>query len=322
MKLLFRLILFLILLVVVVGVVGYLWIDSIAKAGVEKGGTYALGVETRVESLSLSPFRGTMKMGGLNVANPQGFSSPHLMHSGTFDVEVEPGSLFDETIVVKKFELDGLDLHVEQKLPKSNVSVILDNLKRLGGESAEPKTEEPEEGKKVKVDRITIRNVAATFHLPTGPVKLGPLKVEVPVIEMTEVTSDNADGVVVSELVARIVPAVIAAVLEKGQGVVPPDVLNGLRGDLSSLTQALGGQTQKLVQNVQGEIQKVLGKGAGGILGDPNQAAGEIGKKVGGALEGLLGGKKDPNAAEDDEEKKKKPGGLLDGLLGGKKDGQ
>jgi len=321
MKLLFRLIVVLILLVVVVGVVGYLWIDSLAKAGVEKGGTYALGVETRVESLSLSPFSGTMKMGGLNVANPQGFTSPHLMHSGTFDVEVEPGSLFDETIVVKKFELDGLDLHVEQKLPKSNVSVILDNLKRLGGEGAEPKAEEPEEGKKVKVDRITIRNVAATFHLPTGPVKLGPLKVEVPVIEMTEVTSDNAEGVVVSELVGRIVPAVIAAVLEKGQGVVPPDVLNGLRGDLSSLTQVLGGQTQKLVQNVQGEIRKVLGEGAGGILGDPNQAVGEIGKKVGGALEGLLGGKKDANATKDDEKKKKKAGGLLEGLLGGKKEG-
>jgi hypothetical protein len=322
MKLLFRLIVVLIVLVVVVGVVGYLWIDSLAKAGVEKGGTYALGVETRVESLSLSPFRGTMKMGGLNVANPQGFTSPHLMHSGTFDVEIEPGSLFGETIVVKKFELDGLDLHVEQKLPKSNVSVILDNLKRLGGEGAEPKTDKPEEGKKVKVDRITIRNVAATFHLPTGPVKLGPLKVEVPVIEMTEVTSDNADGVVVSELVGRIVPAVIAAVLEKGQGVVPPDVLNGLRGDLSSLTQVLGGQTQKLVQDVQGELQKVLGKGAGGILGDPNQAAGGIGKKVGGALEGLLGGKKDANSTQDDEKKKKKAGGLLEGLLGGKKEGE
>ncbi|HUU23207.1 MAG TPA: hypothetical protein VM389_11800, partial [Phycisphaerae bacterium] len=191
-KLLVRGIVVLLVLVIVLGIVGYILLDVIAKKGVEEGGTYALGVQTRLNSLSLSPFSGTLAMDGLNVANPAGYKSPHLMHSGTFDLEVVPSSILDDTIQVRKFELNGLSLNVEQKgLGKSNISEVLDNLKRLGGEEKpDEKKPEEEKGKKVKVDRIVIRNVSATFHLPA----INPLSVKVPEIKLENITSDNAEG--------------------------------------------------------------------------------------------------------------------------------
>jgi len=290
MKTLLRVVLVLVVLLIVVGVVGYIWIDSIAKAAIEKGGTYALGVDTTVADVSLSPVGGTMKIEGLKVANPAGFQGSHLMQSGTFDLAMVAGSLLDDTIQVNKFELDGLSLSVEQTLQKNNISVILDNLKRFESDDepsdkkpSEPKREKDDDGKKVKIDLITIRNVEATFRLPVG----NPVTVKVPEVTVKDVTGDNAEGVAVSELIARVLPAVLAAVLEQGKGVVPGDLLNTLNGDLNGLAAAVGGQLQQLITNAQGDVRKAVADKLG-------KAGDDVKKTVGGALDGLLGGKKKP----------------------------
>ena len=278
-KLLVRLVLAVVVLVVVAGVVGYLWLDTIAKEAVQRGGTYAMGVDTTVDKVSLRPFAGQLQMQGLNVANPKGFNGAHLMQTGTFELELVPSSLMDKTIVLKKFELDGLDMYIDQQMPRSNISVIMDNLKKLGDEK--PKDQKPSEGKNYRVDLITIRNVVAHVKVLAGP----ELTIKIPEIQLKNVTGDNAAGVALPVLVARILPAILAAVLEQGKGVLPPELAAALRGDVSALTAQLGGQAQQMVKGVQGEI----GKTVGSVLGkDANQPK----TPGGGLLDGILGGKK------------------------------
>jgi hypothetical protein len=278
-KLLVRLVLAVVVLVVVAGVVGYLWLDTIAKEAVQRGGTYAMGVDTTVNKVSLRPFAGQLQMQGLNVANPKGFNGAHLMQTGTFELELVPGSLMDKTIVLKKFELNGLDMYIDQQMPRSNISVIMDNLKKLGDEK--PKDPKPSEGKNYRVDLITIRNVVAHVKVLAGP----ELTIKIPEIQLKNVTGDNAAGVALPVLVARILPAILAAVLEQGKGVLPPDLAAALRGDVSAVTAQLGGQAQQMVKGVQGEI----GKTVGSVLGkDANQPK----TPGGGLLDGILGGKK------------------------------
>jgi len=300
-KLLVRLVLAVVVLVVVAGVVGYLWLDTIAKEAVQRGGTYAMGVDTTVDKVSLRPFAGQLQMQGLNVANPKGFNGAHLMQTGTFELELVPSSLMDKTIVLKKFELDGLDMYIDQQMPRSNISVIMDNLKKLGDEK--PKDQKPSEGKNYRVDLITIRNVVAHVKVLAGP----ELTIKIPEIQLKNVTGDNAAGVALPVLVARILPAIVAAVLESGKGVLPPELAMALRGDVSALTAQLGGQAQQMVKGVQGEI----GKSLKGVLPvDPNGIGGTVGKLLGGAA-------KDAN--KDANQPKTPGGGLLDGILGGKK---
>lgn len=278
-KLLVRLVLAVVVLVVVAGVVGYLWLDTIAKEAVQRGGTYAMGVDTTVNKVSLRPFAGQLQMQGLNVANPKGFNGAHLMQTGIFELELVPGSLMDKTIVLKKFELNGLDMYIDQQMPRSNISVIMDNLKKLGDEK--PKDQKPSEGKNYRVDLITIRNVVAHVKVLAGP----ELTIKIPEIQLKNVTGDNAAGVALPVLVARILPAILAAVLEQGKGVLPPDLAAALRGDVSAVTAQLGGQAQQMVKGVQGEIGKTIG----GVLGkDANQPK----TPGGGLLDGILGGKK------------------------------
>jgi hypothetical protein len=295
-KLLVRLVLAVIVLVIVVGVGVYLYLDTLAKEAVQRGGTYAMDVKTTVDSVSLHPFAGQLQMKGLKVANPKGFTGAHLMQTGTFELELVPGSLMDKTILIKKFELDGLDMYIDQKMPMSNIAVIMDNLKKLAG-GEKPKDEKPSEGKKVKIDLITIKNVVAHVKVLVGP----ELTIKVPLIELKNVTGDNAAGVALPELMARIVPAVLAAVLESGKGVLPADLLNNLQGSVSAVTAQLGGQAQEMVKGVQSQVGNAL---KGVLPVDANSIGGTVGNLLG-------GGAKDAN--------KPKAPGLLDGILGGKK---
>jgi len=255
-RLVLRIVLVGLLLLVAAIVAVLVMIDPIAKTGLENAAGSALGVETRVDELSLSLLRGRLTINGLRVSNPQGFTSSHLMRSGRFRLELEPLSVFTRTVRLRRFELDGLDVNIEQTALGNNVSKIMDNLKRFG--KTDQKTQGP--GKKVRVDRILIRNVVAHFHLLPQLAASGTVTVTVPEIELTDVTSDSVQGVLVGELVSRLVPAILASIIEQSKGVVPAEFLTGLKGQLTGLTETLGEDAARLVKQA-GQLDKALGKG-------------------------------------------------------------
>ncbi len=269
-KIIFKIILAVLLILVILIGIGWTMIDSLVKAGVEKGGSFALGVETTVNDIDLSILKSRLVMDGLKIANPKGFETPHLMDSGRFDVEVKIPSLITETIELKKFELDGLDVNIEQKLTGNNISKVMANLKRFG--SGEEEDEERAKGRKLSVDRVVIKNVVAHIHLAG----LGEKTIKMPEIELTGVTSDNAKGIVLSELTGRIVTAVLAAIVENRQGTMPDLLASNLTADIIGATQAIG--ASELVEQVGGEIGSALREAAETKLGE--------------VLEGLTGEKK------------------------------
>jgi len=291
MRKLLRLAVLLAILVVVVVAVGWYYIDALAKAGVERGATYALGVPTTVNGVKVGLLGGTVRIDGLNVANPEGFTTPHLMRAGRFDLAVRAGSLFSDTIEVNRFELTDLDLHIEQKLGSSNISTVLDNIKAKAGKPA-PEGEKAEAaGKKVKADRIVVRNVSAHIQLlPVGG-QASTLDVEVPEIILENVTSDEADGVAVAELTRRLIPAILTAVIGKARDVAPGANLDWLAADVGATVNALGGRARDLVEQA--------GQGAGKVLENIFKLpGGEGGKEGGGLLDGLFKKKDEAGAGE------------------------
>jgi hypothetical protein len=188
-----------------------------------------------------------LQIDGLHISNPEGFTVPHFMEFGSMEIDLEPASLLKETIVLESFELDGLEVNIEQKLLDNNVKQILDNLKRFkrDGEEKEPG------GRKVKVDSLRIRNVVARFHLVPRLIQPQELRVEVPDIELTDVTSDGTKGVVIAELVARIVPAILAGVLESSEGKVPGGVLRDLRAKISDFGGALSDRIGEFADQIR-----------------------------------------------------------------------
>jgi hypothetical protein len=258
-------------LVVAALVVLWLALDWIAESAIEHGATYALGVPTTVGDVDLSLLGGEVTIRELAVANPEGFQTPHMMRLDRLNVRVRPGSLMEDAVEVEQFVIEGLDVYIEQKIGKSNVSVILGNLEKFGTEGGGEKKEAG--GKKLKVGHVQIRNVVAHVQvLPIGG-QTSTLTVKVPEILLDDVTSDSGGGVVIAELAARLVPAVLAAILEKGKGVLPDDLAKDLGDGVGRTAQALGTGAGRLVNQV--------GKGVGGAL-----------KGLGKPLERFLPGRK------------------------------
>src|SRR5262245_37914607 len=128
MKKLFKLVILLIVLVFVVGLGAFFYIDTIAKAAIEKGSTLALGVQTKLNSAKLRILDGQLIMSGLDVANPSGFESKHFLNLKDGDVAVTLGSLDDDVVEVPHLLLSDVDVNLEKKSGKSNYQIILDNL--------------------------------------------------------------------------------------------------------------------------------------------------------------------------------------------------
>ncbi len=276
-----RIVLGLVIVLVVIVLVALGMIDSLAKRGVESGATYALGVETTVDELDLSLIGGSLRMDGLKIGNPEGYQTPHMMKSGRFDLAVRIGSVFSETVELSRFELDGLEVNIEQKLMTNNISEVLENLKRF--ESEAPAEKEP--GKRVKIDRVLIKNVVANVQV-AGMGEAGRLSVKIPTIELENVSSDNADGIPISELTARLVMAVMAAVVENGGDIIPADTLKAISGGVSGLATAIGGNAADLAKQATDSAAEAIKEQAGKLTEEAEKVGETLKKGLGDLLKG------------------------------------
>lgn len=310
-----KLILIIAVLLVLLLIAGVLFalsqINAIAKTGIEKGSTYALGVNTTVASVNIGLFSGTFSMNGLNVANPQGYPGPHFLKLGNGSVAVSLASLNQPTIEVPTFSLSDLDVRLEKTDGAANYQVILDNLGRLSsGKPADPNQPAPTgDEKKLVINELTLRNIKVHVDLlkPAGAIgdvvgKATAIDIPIKEIKLTNVgktgTGVGGTGVTVSQLSSIIVQAVLAAVAENGAGVLPADLLGDLKGKLGNLDglkglgmQAVGGVTEKAT-----EAAKQVTEGAKEAVKDATKKGEEAVKKgeeaVKKGLENLLPGKK------------------------------
>jgi uncharacterized protein involved in outer membrane biogenesis len=293
--------------VAVIGIV--LLAGSLARAGIEAGATYALGVKTTLGSARVGVFSGQFGMSGLNVANPQGFPASHFLTLGDAGVAVSLTSLTKDIIRVPTFSLDSLDVNLERKGGTANYDVILMNLQKLSGPK-DPNAPKPapskDGGKRLVIDELTITNVKVHADVP-GVGDLTGSKVDVPIkeIKLRNVgktgTGVAGSGVTVGELTSIIVQAVFAAVIENGGNLLPKDMLNDLGGQLKQLdglvnvgvevggkavdvakdigqhAAQVGQEAAKTVEGAAKEAEKTLkgiGEGVGGILGGDKKKKG------------------------------------------------
>lgn len=292
MKFLIKAILVIVLLVVIGVAAALFFVDRLARNGVEQGATYALGVPTTLRAADVRIMAGEFTMGGLNVANPEGFTTPHFMTLNDGEVAVTLASLREDVVELPRLELTGIDVNLEKKGGKSNYNVILENLKRFEEKDPPP---DQQAGKKFMIRQVVVRDVTA--HVDVLPVGGELTRLELPIDEITleDVGSDTDGGMLMSELSGTIIKAIFAGILKKGGDLLPDDLLNDLGGALEDL----GGIGQFGVE-VAGQALGEIGKGAGEVLEGVGNVGGEVGKGAGEALKGvgeglggLLGGDKD-----------------------------
>jgi uncharacterized protein involved in outer membrane biogenesis len=290
---------FLLVLLVIGGLVyAVMSINALAKKGIEAGGSYALGVPTTVDSVSIGLLSGKASLANLNVANPAGYPAPHFLKLGSGSVAVSLGSVQQDVIEIPTFSLDAIDVRLERKGDAGNYQKILDNLKSVSGSGSAPAPSSsggPE--KRFVVRDLTITNVRVELDMlgaggAVGEALNSATKIPVTIdkIELKNVGKTGegvaGSGVTMGQLASIIVQAVLSAAAEKGGGLFPADVLGDLNGRLANLGglknlgMAVGGQAVGALKKAEEAVKGVAEEGKKAI---------EDAKK---GLEGLLPGKK------------------------------
>lgn len=269
--------------IILVFVVALFWIDSIAKTAIERGGTYAMGVKTTVDSADVGIFSGTFGMTKLNVANPTGFDGPHFFNLGSGSVSANLGSINSDVIEVPKLTLEGVKVNLERTSKGSNYQAILDNLKKF--ESKEPAAKKEAEGKKFVVKELVVRDVEVRVQA------LGLPAVTVPIHEIKLNNVGTAEGgMTMGQITGVVVKAILATAAEAGGDIIPGDVLGELKGGLAQLEGV--GKFGVEVIGKAGESAQKLAEGLSKIGEDAGEAVKKGAEGVIKGIEGLIPGKK------------------------------
>lgn len=277
------------LVVLIIGAVALVVVsvNSVAKAGIEKGGTYALGVKTTLGSASVGLLSGKFGLSKLEVTNPEGYGKPHFLTLGQGDVAVDYKTLQQDTVELPLLALSDITASLEKKEGKANYAVILDNVKKNTGSGGEPKPQPSgAKEKKFVIKDMSIKNVKVHLDM-LGAGGLMSFDVPIDEIKLKNVgqtgTGVSGTGVTMGELAGIIVQAVLAAAVEKGGSIFPGDVLGDLQGSLASL-----GGLKDMGFEAVGEVAK-LGEEAKKAAEGATKAIEGATKEAEKAVEGLKG---------------------------------
>jgi len=291
-----------VVVIVLVVVVALSTIDTIAKTAIEAGGSYATGVETTVNSADVGILSGTFEMTGFDIANPEGFTSPHFLGMADTRVALSIGSLTKETIRLPELTLAGIDVYLDGNGSKANYNMILANLKRFESEDkakggGKPGKGKGGSGKSFVIDVVTIDGVTVNVAgIPGIAQTVGDVSIDVPKIELKGVGSQG--GMSMAEIVNLIIKTILSATIEAGGGILPADVLQDLGGQLAQLESLgdLGISAVGDVGDIAGQLGEEAGKALEGVADDAGKAIDDATKGIGDGLNNLLGGgKKDKN---------------------------
>ena len=262
-----------VLLVIVILVIILIFsINTIAKSAIASAGTSALGVKTSVSSVSIGIFSGRSELRKLSIENPEGFTGDFLdLSDGVLDVNL--GSLLTNKVKIREISLDGLAVEFLQKLSKSNVSVILDNINKStgddsGGDAPSGDDDSKSSERKFIIDQLKITNVKVTIGVEPISSATNPSTVTIKEIVVNDIGKKD-DGVTLDEVSGVVVQSITNAVLKAAPGQIPKVMFEGIHGGLSNLTHLDFGDVQfdggSGLQKIAEGIGSIGKEGKGGI---------------------------------------------------------
>ncbi len=278
MKILKKVLIAVAAVLVVLIVVVVLFLGQVVKSAVETVGPQVAGVEISLESARVYLLLGDVKLKGLVIGNPEGFKTPSAIELAQFVIDLDMGSLFTDTIVIKQIHIDGPQITYERGLKTSNLAQIQKNLapdeeKPEKEKSDEPKEKSDKPAKKVVIDDFLFENGKVNISIALA----GGKKLTIPLapIHLEDIGKDS-EGASITDIINEVFGAIMKSV---GDAIAASGDLAGdaLKGATGMATDAAKGAT-----GMAGDAAK----GATDMAGDATKGATEGLKKLGGGLFG------------------------------------
>ncbi len=213
-------------------------LGSLVKTGINNFGPDVLGTDVSVESVTISPLTGDVRIKNLVVQNPQGFSDNPMFALGEVVVDLEVLSLFGDKIRIAEITVDSPLIRYERGLGSgSNLDALQAGL--AGDSAAEDAPAEDtapaetaaadESGKGVEIDVVSLRGakVKVAFSGVGATLPLPPLTVKD--------IGKNEGGASIPEAIEKVLSAIVGAIAELDTSSVIKGAGDAVKGGLDAL---------------------------------------------------------------------------------------
>jgi hypothetical protein len=237
-----------------------LFIGPIIKAGVETLGPKIMRVPVTLESVVVSLPGGSASINGLNVGNPEGYTSSGALRLGSAAVSLEVMSVFSEKIHLRSVLVDSLEVTYDGGLTgESNLGTIMNNVNASAGKTGKAsgvsgQGKEESAGKpapKIQLDDLLIKGVKV--HVNLRGISSKTMTMSLPDIHLTGLGKDTG-GMTPEDLIQTVLGQVTGSTLE------------AVKGSLLDTGKALKGLGKELEKEA-GTSLKALKEGLGGLFG-------------------------------------------------------
>jgi len=172
-------------------------LDSIITKAINTYGPGITGTEIRIDDVRVSFLSGEATVKNFLLGNPKGYRSAHAAMVASISVDLEIGSLLQDTIVVKRIEVVQPDIIYEKRGGTDNFKTISRNAeqkaKETGLAGGQNGREKP--GKKLLIREFILKGGRVTLHTPDLP--SGTANAAIPDMYLCNVGGDGAEPAVV-----------------------------------------------------------------------------------------------------------------------------
>ena len=217
-----KIVLYIIGSLVALGIVAVLivafMLGSIVKKSVNHIGPQITQTSVVLEDAKISPFSGKGTLGGLTIGNPPGWTTPRAFYLGEISIDMEPGSLMKDHIVINSIVIDKPEITFETRITSSNLQDLLKNIQKSseGDGTSQPSGSEdstaPDSGQDVKLE-------VKSFRLENAKVIVAgagtSVPVEIPALVM-ENLGTREGGLTPQQLAAAVMKEITAQVAQAG----------------------------------------------------------------------------------------------------------
>ena len=298
----------------------WIYIDEIVGNAISRGGSAALGVQTHVDFVRISPFDGKLLLNGLEIANPPDFDSSQFLRVSSGQIDADLGTLDKPVVEISRITMEDVEVSLDRNHHGTNYAKILDNVKHF---EASDSSKTDDSNQRYVVREFQIRDIDARVEWSSVASDKTALSVKIPQIEFRDLGAKDGRGVTMGELTSIFTKAILQSIVRYGVN-LPSTVRDGLELGLGGVALVTGvvvkGASNTVVDVAAGLATGVAGEGAGGkIQGAGDDAIDGVGRAIDAAgTKGsdVLGGVGDALGSAED----KVLGGLREATGGGDED--
>ena len=165
--------------VLVLGIIAFFVMSnplgSLVKLAIESLGPDMLQASVSVRSVNISTTDGQGVLKKFNLGNPKGFKTDHAFRADHIEVVIEPASIAQDTIMIRKVLIVAPNIIYESSSGGTNFDILQRNIDTYLGSNTGNKSKK-DSGKKVIIKSFEIQNAAVNYNgtidLPLPDIKL------------------------------------------------------------------------------------------------------------------------------------------------------